>query len=737
MNEQDRNEEQLGITPNPNAPMPVPIPGPIPGPVPGPIPLPPDWWRCWRLGPVSGRYDGEMTAPTAGGYALELRVDIDPSYANSPVMNRISGDIYQVYSLNWPGWPPIKWRVYQESWIVDTPTVNWSRCQVEITGVVRFWKGTHIITNIRVIIPWGTFQAAGPAEVTFTDVVGGTSSYSCARKSDCLREMTLEVDVCQSVNTAPIVPSYDTHAHSNRPAGLPQRTLTIEEAYREAGICLSIRPDRTIIDDSASEFDRWSVSELHDSMENHFSQITGGWPKWQMWGLLAGTFDNLGTGGIMFDAATAYGGAGEPPDRQGFAVFRNHSWFNNLAPGVPTNQAQAEALRKFLYTWVHEAGHAFNFLHSWDKGRPDSLSWMNYDWRYDDRNGADSFWSNFEFRFDDEELIHLRHGDRASVIMGGDPWASGGHLEESSQVFAQLEGGAPIEFILRSKGYFDFMEPIFIELRLRNLLPDMPIGLDTRLSPEHGGVIVYIRRPDGRILEYNPILCQIGTPEMRLLQPHQETVQGEDRYSEDIFLGYGKYGFYFDEPGEYLVRAVYQGTGEILIPSNVHRVRIGRPFTKEEDRIAQDFFSYPVGMSLYLNGSQSPFLSKGMELLESVADRFKDSLLGAKVAAIVANSVARPFFRIQDGLVMTKTHSADPAKALQITETALALYKRETSKLLNIPYHQLVRQRSECRVAMGQKAEAKQEIDSLRRDLEERGVNEPVLNEIKAYEDSL
>lgn len=25
-----------------------------------------DWWRCLRLGPVSGRYKGEMTDPTTG-----------------------------------------------------------------------------------------------------------------------------------------------------------------------------------------------------------------------------------------------------------------------------------------------------------------------------------------------------------------------------------------------------------------------------------------------------------------------------------------------------------------------------------------------------------------------------------------------------------------------------------------------------------------------------------------------
>ena len=61
---------------------------------------------------------------------------------------------------------------------------------------------------------------------------------------------------------------------------------------------------------------------------------------------------------------------------------------------------------------------------------------------------------------------------------------------------------------------------------------------------------------------------------------------------------------------------------------------------------AQDFFSDAVGLGLYLQGSQSPFLSKGMGTIEEVADRFKDTVLGAKLALTLANSVAEPFFRI-------------------------------------------------------------------------------------------
>lgn len=715
------NEEALDFaTSLDNFDNPSPIPVDFPN-----LPELPNWWLCRRLGPVSGRYYGEMTSPNIGKYELDLRVDIDPRYANSPVMKRVSGDIYQVNSFNLPGLPPRKWRVYKKSWIVDSPTVTWSKCQVKITGAIRFWK-ENTVAKLQVVIPWGSFRPAGPADAQIRYSGGVVESYSCARKSDSFRDMTLEVDICNSVNAQPILPSYDTNSLPSRPPELPQRTLTVQEAYREAGVNVTIQPNNTIIDDNAAQFNTWSVSELHDAMETHFSQFGSSWPNWQMWGLLAGKFDSSGTAGIMFDAAAMYGGAGESPDRQGFAVFRKHQWFNSLV-SAPSTEAEFDAMRQFLYTWIHEAGHAFNFLHSWNKGRPQSLSWMNYP------QNISNFWNKFEFRFDDEELIHLRHGDRASVIMGADPWASGGHLEDTSGEFSLLDGNPPVELLIRSKEYFEFMEPIFIELRLRNLLPDIPLHLDTRLSPEHGGVIIYIRRPNGRTLEYNPVTCQISTPQTQVLKATQNSIQGEDRYSEEIFLGYGKYGFYFDEPGEYLIRAVYQGTGDILIPSNTHRVRIGRPFSKYEDTLAQDFFSYQVGMSLYLNGSQSDYLSKGMGILEGIADNFKDTFLGAKAATTVANSVGRSFLSIKKGentLVRTETHKADPDKALALTSNALNLYKGTDSKSTNLSHHKLVENRIDCLLSQQQNDQAKQEANDLVETLRYRQANESVLTSI-------
>ena len=55
-----------------------------------------NWWASLRQGAISGKYEGEITASSAGPNFLELRIDIDPRFANSPIMNRISGDFYQV-----------------------------------------------------------------------------------------------------------------------------------------------------------------------------------------------------------------------------------------------------------------------------------------------------------------------------------------------------------------------------------------------------------------------------------------------------------------------------------------------------------------------------------------------------------------------------------------------------------------------------------------------------------------
>ncbi len=712
-----------------------------------PIPIDPDWWRCLRLGGISGRYDGTNGKSGSAARALDLRIDIDRRYANSPVMNKVSGDFYKIQSIALPVPVPVpgpvpapspgpvgpilplKWRIYQESWIVDNPTVVWSRCKAVITGSVRYWKGIHLATSVEIVVTW-SMGSPTVASVTFK-VLSTTETFNCTRTSDCFRSMNMEIDVCNSVNAEPILPLYNTGWLADKPADTPARDLTIEGAYRETGICVTIRPERTIIDDAA--VGTWSVGELHDAMETHYSVISASWPRWDLWGMLAGSFTNSGVAGIMFDAAAAYGGSGEPPERQGYAVFRNHSWFTNLV-AAPSTNAQKTAMRTFLYTYVHEAGHAFNLLHSWNKGRPDSRSWMNYP------HNIAGFYNTFYFRFDDEELIHMRHGDRASVIMGGDAWASGGHMEDSQLgMVSNIDGDAPLEVTLRGRQYFEFLEPVSLEVRLRNLLPGIPLQVDARLEPQFGNVSFLVQRPDGRFVEHDPIFCAVGSADYLVLQG-AGSAKGEDRHSQLVQLTYGKHGFSFSEPGEYRVRAFYRTEDGFVYPSNPMRLRIGRPGSKDEDRLAQDFFSRQVGLSLALQDARSPFLESGLKTVESLLDQLKASPVAAAVGMLLAASYRRPFHRVETskGKRAVKQHvKANPKRALELTEAAYRLLSKDDSKSANLPLHEVVRLRAACLGDAGQGVQAKKEVASLRAELQKRGVNAPVLKQIQEFEKSL
>src|SRR5262245_31987005 len=690
--------------------------------------------------PISGRFEGDMVLPQPGRFMLDLRVDIDAAVDNSPVMNRVSADFYQVFRTTLPGQPPRVSKTYIESWIVDHPQVTRSSDHVDIEGSVRFWSGTHPATTVAIRIGWDDQQQTRTGTVTLTASGGGQRSFTVRRTSAYFRSLELEMAVCRSVNAEPLRPSYDTRWHSNRPVDLIQRVLNIESAYRETGVDISIDPNVTTIDDSAPQFESWSVAELHDAMETHFSRYGGTWPNWALWGLLAGSFEDPGVGGIMFDAAAASGEeSGQEPERRGFAVFRSHDWFRDLVLGNPQNPNQAAAMRQFLYTWVHEAGHAFNFLHSWDKARPDSLSWMNYDWRYDQRNGTDAFWKRFAFRFDDDELIHLRHGNRASVIMGGDACSYGSHLEVPNRAMAQIEVSPPLELLIRAQPYFDFMEPVLLEVRLRNLLTDAPVVVEKRLAPEYGGGVVYIQMPEDPIDQHAPLVSALRPTRTVALAPSTPGQQGEDRFSRDIFLAYGADGFYFDEPGEYRIRAVYQGHGDLLVTSNTVRVRIGNPLSQETNRLAQDYFSDQVGLSLYLQGSRSPFLKKGTDLLQDVADRYKNSLLGAKTAVALAQGLSRPFFRMTDpqSPKMVMTAKAEPKESLKFTDTPLKLLQQSSEKVLNLAYARVVRRRAEYHQAAGTPGEAKKELSALQHNLAERGANPSVISGYAALANSI
>jgi hypothetical protein len=325
---------------------------------------------------LSGRYR------SSGKLSLELRVDID---GYRPV-NKVSGDFFIARG---------KTR-YVGSFISDiTKKPKIKSGNVIFEGKCKFtWNAQF--SKIQVKIQCNP-QKSTPRKATIQflsedGTLGG--KYDCNFESNYFRTVQYEQDVEEGVKP---FESYDT---SSLEGGGPDRRLSVEVAFAEAGIEIQRMPSNII-----NSHKEWADEELKHLMKKYFNLLKDE-PQWKVW-LFAANKQERGSskrGTII---------CGKRP-RQGCVVF--HYSINGSDP---------VSLREQIWTYVHELGHCFNLLHSHQKARSDSvienrpyaLSWMNFPHYYPD--GSSEYWKKFEFQFDDEEIIHLRHGFRNDVIMGG------------------------------------------------------------------------------------------------------------------------------------------------------------------------------------------------------------------------------------------------------------------------------------------------------------------------------
>jgi len=352
--------------------------------------------------------------------------------------------------------------------------------------------------------------------------------------------------------------------------------------------------------------------------------------------------------GIMFDQAGK--------QRQGCAVF--HAGIG----GTTTDK-----LRLQLYTYVHELGHCFNLLHSWQKSlatppqanRPSALSWMNYPW-YFPGGGASAYWNSFPFQFDNEEIIHLRHAFRDNVIMGGTNFAVGSALG-AGMFEDSLQDQSGLRFTISTHtSSFGLGEPVVMQLALGTN--------DARgkrahnwLHPNFGLVGVAIRKPSGEVKVYEPLIDHC-------VNSQTEEIGPQDTIHDSAYIGYGKDGLYFDQPGRYQVRAVYSAMDGSPILSDVLTIRVRYPVTAAEEQLADLFMGEDQGTLLYLLGSDADSLRSGNKAFDEVLERHGKHPMANYVRLIKGINAGRNFKTINDEkesrVSVRKPKSAESAEML-------------------------------------------------------------------------
>lgn len=563
-------------------------------PIPRPIPIP--------KRRVSGSYIGNWNI-----YRMHLRVDIDGATA----LNKISFDFFSVGSSV----------SYISSHIVDFVSIVTTASSHTIRGNIS--RGTSALgsNHVEITIPRRSIlQSAAPATLTFFTGSTRNATYVCNFNSSYFRNVSLETDVESGTTLAG---DYNTGTFAN-PS--PNRVLNVVKAFQEAGVGMNYTGRNNTINTSESGADsRWTDAEMHASMVRHFSTFRNT-PQWAVWLLAARRATSNSLLGIMFDYT------GTAPHRQGCAVFQDslRSYFS----GSDYNRNQ-------LYTYVHELGHAFNLLHSWDKSRPDSLSWMNYPWAYDQRNGAGRFWGNFGFNFDNGELIHLRHAFYRNIIMGGNNWAVGAGLESpeasknglSTDVIENNTGLAlEIEPV---KTVYKLGEPVVVEIKLRNMTK-MDKEVNSHIHPKFDFVRIGIKDSNGMVKQYEHIGHYLTAEDKVVLNQDNDTLYAS------AYIGYGKDGFYFAQAGTYTLKAAFQTEDGSIIHSEEVSIRVKSPIDNVDDEIADIYLKDEVGMQFTLLGSDSPEIASGLELLKKVSEKYSkndlsvyaDLVLGANKAIV-------------------------------------------------------------------------------------------------------
>ncbi|MEV4802254.1 hypothetical protein AB0K18_19750 [Nonomuraea sp. NPDC049421] len=617
---------------------------------------------------ISGLYEGQD-----GDSRLALRVDVDGPRPTG----RVSGDLFTVAGAT---------TSYAGSFVVHAPDVR----DGLIHGRGDFTFGVPD-RDVRVELADG----AGSA------VVAGRA-YPVVFASPYFRSVLLEQDsVVESVPFA----SYRTGTLPG-PAASPDRELSVAAAYAEAGVELRVTgPEVIPVDGSGADL-AWDDAELHHAMTRHFGAF-GDAPAWRVWLLVAGKHVG-GYRGIMFDYDDAH-------QRQGSAVF-----YDAIKGDTP------EARRAQLRTYVHELGHAFNLLHSWQKNLagppqplgPDGgfgdLSWMNYAWNYRP-GGEPAYWAAFPFQFTDAELVHLRHGFYRDVAMGANAFGRG--AAEIDPFERPVEDHSGLRLELRAKESFELGEPVVLELKLS--CAGEPVTTHGHLHPDTEFTQVSITRPDGSTVLYRPMMrhCVDDSTDVRL-------DAGNPGMYRSAYVGHGRDGHYFQQPGEYQVRAQYIAADGSRIVSAACPVRVRLPVSRADHEVAELMLGEEQGKLFSLLGSDAPELRAGNLALDELINRHGGHPLAVYARLVKGLNAEREFKELTPGGL--RVRPPDPKQGIEHLGQVV-----RAGGIDNITLNLAMRRLARAEARQGDLIKANAVMDAMVATFQAKGVNPIVMGQIR------
>ncbi len=538
----------------------------------------------------------------------ELRLDVDGRYPQMTASGTVIRDFRS--------------RVEWIAQLSSQGNNHWS-------GAIWFKDGnanSFPYTNVDIKVTRSWFSNQRAATATFSGGGVPRKLLKLKYKSPCFRRVEFEYDSTSDSN--PII-KVNTVAHPNMPATLPSEELSISKVFRRAGFDVRKSGDDDTLPASLSGPNgTWSDMEMHDAMQAYWSRFSNR-AQWSMWVLFAKMHDRgNGLGGIMFDDIG-------PNHRQGTAIFTD-SFIANSPGGETHPDAWVKRMR--FWTAVHEMGHSFNLAHSWQKAlgtswiplnnEPEARSFMNYP--YNVSGGQSAFFSDFEYRFSDSELLFMRHAPERFVQMGNADWFD--HHGFRNANFSAEPTYQLIARVNRDITSFEFMEPVIVEMKLTNISGQAQL-IDKNILATSENLTVIIKKDGKPARQFLPYAqyCERSA---------NMALNSEDSVYDSFLISVGRNGWDMAEPGNYTVQLALHFEEQDVV-SNPLRVKIAPPKAREEEYLAQDFFSDDVGRVLTFSGSH--YLESANNTLLELTDRFGTSRASIHARLALANGMARDY----------------------------------------------------------------------------------------------
>jgi hypothetical protein len=215
-------------------------------------------------------------------------------------------------------------------------------------------------------------------------------------------------------------------------------------------------------------------------------------------------------------------------------------------------------------------------------------------------------------------------------------------------------------------------------------------------------VKVVIRKPSGEVVAYEPLIDH--------LVGERESIIGRDESVRDsAYIGFGKGGFYFDQPGHYRIRAAYAALDGSEVLSEIITVRVRYPVTAADESLADLFMGEDQGTLLYLLGSDDESLKRGNDAFDEVLEKHAKHPMANYARLVKGVNASRNFKTVTE-----ENENRLVVRQAQLDESAKLLSAAADSRVLDpVTTQMTLTNLAEVQTSAGDEAAAKKTLATL------------------------